>query len=469
MKIGIIGLGTVGTGVYKSLQAFDNIEIVKIAVHNINKPRSVTVPNGMLTNNPMEVVKNPDIDVVVELMGGIEPAWDYIKTALENGKHIVTANKELLAKKGEELFTTSEKYNRVVLYEAAIAGGIPIITPIKTILAGNKINKIQAILNGTTNYILTKMDTDGASYDKVLKEAQKLGYAETDPTGDVEGFDAAYKITTLATISFNSRVKFENVYREGITKIRKEDIEKADELGYKIKLIASASIDENNNADVRVHPMLVPKNSMLAHTNYVTNAVKLSGHPMGSIVLSGPGAGEFPTASSVVGDILAIAKEWGTTDYLLNDEFCSDEDLPKVKEVRNHNLNQIMVYLITLEVMDLILQFMCVIILQNIFFGVLSFIPFVAMIGAFEFAYRKKSTESTETMIAFRKKFYKISAWLGLYFPTRLITIALSSFYPRPFSVLTQECIILMLYFACATLLNLEIDKLHLVNNKKDK
>ena len=317
IKIGLIGLGTVGSGVYKSLEQFDNIEIVKIAVRNINKPRTVEVPIEMLTDNPYDVVNSPEIDVVVELMGGVEPAWNYIKTALENGKHIVTANKELLAKKGEELFNLAETHNRVVLYEAAIAGGIPIIMPIKTILAGNKINKIQAILNGTTNYILTKMDTDGASYEDVLKEAQELGYAETDPTGDVEGFDAAYKITTLATISFNSRVKFENVYREGITKIRKEDMQRANELGYKIKLIASATIDENNNADVRVHPMLVPKSNMLAHINYVTNSVTLSGHPIGSVLLSGPGAGEFPTASSVIGDILAIAREWNTTEYLL--------------------------------------------------------------------------------------------------------------------------------------------------------
>ena len=317
LKIGLIGLGTVGSGVYKSLAEFDNIEIAKIAVRNINKPRSVEVPTEILTDNPYDIVNNPEINVVVELMGGVEPAWDYIKTALENGKHIVTANKELLAKKGEELFNLSEKHNCVVLYEAAIAGGIPIIMPIKTILAGNKINKIQAILNGTTNYILTKMDVDGASYEDVLKEAQALGYAETDPTGDVEGFDAAYKITTLATISFNSRIKFENVYREGITNIRKEDMQSANELGYKIKLIASATIDENNNADVRVHPMLVPKSHMLAHINYVTNSVALSGHPIGNIVLSGPGAGEFPTASSVIGDILAIAREWKTTDYLL--------------------------------------------------------------------------------------------------------------------------------------------------------
>lgn len=317
LKIGIIGLGTVGCGVYKTLQDNQDIEIVKIAVKNINKQRGVDVPKGMLTDNPYEVVNDSSIDVLVELIGGVEPAFDYISTAIKNGKHIVTANKELLAKRGEELFNLAEEYNRVVLYEAAIAGGIPIIMPIKTILAGNKINKIHAILNGTTNYILTKMDVDGASYEDVLKEAQQLGYAETDPTGDVEGFDAAYKITTLATIAFKKRVKIENVYREGITKIRKEDMAKANEFGYKIKLIASATIDENGNADVRVHPMLVPKDNLLAHTDYVTNAVLISGHPIGSIVLSGPGAGEFPTASSVVGDILAIAAEFGKTDYML--------------------------------------------------------------------------------------------------------------------------------------------------------
>lgn len=317
LKIGLIRLGTVGCGVYKTIQNIDNVEIVKIAVKNINKPRSVEVPREMLTDNPYDVVNDPSIDVVVELIGGVEPAYDYISTAIKNGKHIVTANKELLAKRGEELFILSEEYNRVVLYEAAIAGGIPIIMPIKTILAGNKINRIQAILNGTTNYILTKMDVDGASYEDVLKEAQELGYAETDPTGDVEGFDAAYKITTLSTIAFKKRVKIENVYREGITKIRKEDMAKANEFGYKIKLIATATIDENDNADVRVHPMLVSKNSMLAHIDYVTNAVAISGHPIGNIVLSGPGAGEFPTASSVVGDILAIAAEFGRTDYML--------------------------------------------------------------------------------------------------------------------------------------------------------
>lgn len=318
IKIGLIGLGTVGSGVYKTLAGFDNVEISKIAVRNLNKPRNIeNLDTSIITDNPYEVVNDPEISIVAELIGGIAPAFELIKTAIKNGKHIVTANKELLAKHGEELFNFAEKYNKVVLYEAAIAGGIPLIMPIKTILAGNKINKVEAILNGTTNYILTKMDVQGASYADVLKEAQELGYAEADPTGDVEGFDAAYKITTLATIAFRKRVKLENVYREGITKIRPQDMHAANDLGYKIKLIASANIDTEGRADVRVHPMLVSKKSTLAHIDYVTNAVSLEGHPVGSVTLSGPGAGEFPTASSVVGDILAIANELGTSDYIL--------------------------------------------------------------------------------------------------------------------------------------------------------
>lgn len=326
IKIGLIGLGTVGSGVFKTLRTFDNIEVVKIAVRNINKPRNIEgLDNSIITDNPYDVVNCPDIDIVAELAGGLDPAYDLIKTALNNGKHIVTANKELLAKRGEELFNIAKEKNRVILYEAAIAGGIPLIMPIKTILAGNKINKIEAILNGTTNYILTKMDVQGASYDDVLKEAQELGYAEADPTGDVEGFDAAYKIATLATITFNRRIKIENIYREGITKIRAQDMKAANDLGYKIKLIASGKIDEEGNADVRVHPMLVSKKATLAHIDFVTNAVTLSGHPVGSITLSGPGAGEFPTASSVVGDILSIASELETSDYILPMMRCRHE------------------------------------------------------------------------------------------------------------------------------------------------
>ena len=221
VKIGILGFGTVGGGVYKTLRNFDDVEIKKILVRDITKPRNISDEDKhLLTDNPDEIINNPDIDIVVELMGGLEPASTYIKTAIENGKHIVTANKELLAKQGKELFEFAEKNNKVILYEAAIAGGIPVIMPVKTILAGNKITKIQAILNGTTNYILTKMDKDGADYSVVLKEAQEMGYAEADPTSDVEGFDAAYKITTLATIAFGKRVSINNVYREGISNIK---------------------------------------------------------------------------------------------------------------------------------------------------------------------------------------------------------------------------------------------------------
>lgn len=318
IKIGLIGLGTVGGGVFKVLKNFPDVEITKIAVKNIDKPRNIEgLEKTMLTTNPYEIVDNPENTVVVELIGGVHPAYELIKKAIENGKHVVTANKELLAKYGEELFNYAEQHNVVILYEAAIAGGIPLIMPIKTILAGNKITKIEAILNGTTNYILTNMDENQLSYETVLKEAQKLGYAEADPTGDVEGFDSAYKLTTLATITFNKRVKLENVYREGITHVKAEDIKYANELGYKIKLVAYAHIDENDNADVRVHPMFVSKKETLAHINYVKNAVTLTGLPVGKITLSGAGAGEMPTASSVVGDILAIEREYGTTDYIL--------------------------------------------------------------------------------------------------------------------------------------------------------
>lgn len=318
IKIGLIGLGTVGGGVFKVLKDFPDVEITKIAVKNIDKPRNIEGLNrAMLTTDPYEIVNNPESTVVAELIGGVHPAYELIKKAIENGKHVVTANKELLAKHGEELFNYAEQHNVVILYEAAIAGGIPLIMPIKTILAGNKITKIEAILNGTTNYILTNMDVNQSSYETVLKEAQELGYAEADPTGDVEGFDSTYKLTTLATITFNKRVKLENVYREGITKIKAEDIKYANELGYKIKLVAYAHIDKNDNADVRVHPMFVSKEETLAHINYVKNAVTLTGSPVGKITLSGAGAGEMPTASSVVGDILAIEREYGTTDYIL--------------------------------------------------------------------------------------------------------------------------------------------------------
>ena len=339
IKIGMLGLGTVGSGVYKTLKRFDNVEISKISVKNKNKPRNIEgLDENSLITDPYEIINDPTIDIFVEVIGGVNPAWEYISEALKKGKHIVTANKELLAKKGKELFELAEKCNRVVLYEAAIAGGIPLIMPLKTIMAGNKISNIQAILNGTTNYILTKMNADGASYEDVLKEAQELGYAETDPTGDVEGYDAAYKITTLATIAFGKRIDINNVYREGISHVKAQDMTAARELGYKIKLIALGRLNEKGQADVRVHPMLVPNHSTLAHIDYVTNAVGLNGFPIGDIVLSGPGAGEFPTASSVIGDILNIAAEIDKTDYVLPMMRCThsqDADMIPIDETYN--------------------------------------------------------------------------------------------------------------------------------------
>lgn len=336
IKIGLIGLGTVASGVYKTLQSFDNIEIVKIAVRDINKDRNIEgLDKSILTLDANEIVNDESIQIVVELIGGVEPAMTLIKTAINNGKHVVTANKELLAKHGEELFDLAAKNNRVILYEGAIAGGIPIIMPIKTILSANKINKIEAILNGTTNYILTKMDVDKSSYDDVLKEAQQLGYAEADPTSDVEGFDTAYKLATLATISFNKRIKIEDVYREGISKVRAEDIDYANELGYKIKLIAHAEMLDEENADVRVHPMFVSKNTTLAHIDFVTNAVTINGFPIGQVTLSGPGAGEFPTASSVAGDIIVLSNEIGTTDYILPMMRCKHGSVANVVNIKD--------------------------------------------------------------------------------------------------------------------------------------
>ena len=317
VKLGLIGLGTVGTGVVKVLKDYDNIEIKKIAVKNINKKRDIeNLAPSILTTDPFEIVNDPEIDIVVEVIGGTDPAFELLKTAINNKKHIVTANKELLAKKGQELFNFANEKNVTILYEAAIAGGIPIIMPIKTTLAGNKIHKIEAILNGTTNYILTKMEKDNVSYEEVLKEAQKLGYAETDPTGDVEGFDSAYKIATLATIALNQRVDINKIYKEGITKISANDMQFAKELGYKIKLIALAKLTDDNKADVRVHPMLVPQKDCLASINGVTNSVVLEGFPVGRVMFAGPGAGMFPTASSVLGDILAIVSGIGSDNLL---------------------------------------------------------------------------------------------------------------------------------------------------------
>ncbi len=311
LKLGIIGLGTVGQGVVKVLSKFDDIEIVSAAVKNISKKRNVKVQN--ITADAMEIAKNPEIDIVVEVAGGVG-VYEVLVEAIKNKKHIVTANKELLARHGSKLFDLARENGVVILYEAAVAGGIPIITPIKTTLAGNDFTTVAGILNGTTNYILTKMEEENLSYPDCLLKAQQLGYAETDPTGDVEGYDAMYKIAILANIVFGKRIDLNRIYCEGITKISAADIKIADELGYKIKLIAQAKKltykDRDDVLDIRVHPMLVSKSKSLADIKNATNAVMLTGFPVDKVMFVGPGAGEFPTASSVVGDILLIKAEF---------------------------------------------------------------------------------------------------------------------------------------------------------------
>ena len=328
LKVGIIGFGTVGTGVYNVLQDFKDIEIKKIAVKNINKKRNIeNFDETLLTDNPYEIVNNPEIGVVIEVAGGVNPTYDVLKTAIQNKKHIVTANKELLAKEGSELFRLAKENGVIILYEAAVAGGIPIIMPIKTILCANKITKIAAILNGTTIYILTKMGEKELSYDVALKQAQELGYAETDPTGDVEGFDTAYKIAILSTISFNKKVNINKIYREGITKITAQDIKAAKELGYTIKLIALGQVVEDGKVDVRVHPMLVAKKHLLAKVKNATNSIMLTGKPVGELVFTGAGAGAEPTASSVVGDLLVLASELEASNHPLPQAICNHTEI----------------------------------------------------------------------------------------------------------------------------------------------
>lgn len=333
VNIGILGLGTVGSGVVKTLKSFKNINIEKISVRDINKKRSIEVNKEILTTDSYSIVNNPDIDILVELIGGIEPALDLVKTALKNGKHVVSANKELIAKHGKELFEIATKNNVILLYEAAVAGGIPVIMPIKTALSGNNISKVEGILNGTTNYIMTKMTNEGASFEHVLAEAQELGYAEADPTGDVQGYDAMYKIAILASIAFGKRIDVEKIYREGIDKVKPIDIICADELGYKIKLIALAKDIKDKGFDIRVHPMLLPKNHPISNIDDVTNAVVIEGHPVGQVTFSGPGAGEFPTASSVVGDIVSLATEMAVTNNPLPMMRCTHQDYAELVDI----------------------------------------------------------------------------------------------------------------------------------------
>lgn len=324
VNIGLLGLGTVGGGVFKVLKDRKDVEIIKIAVKDKETAQEIEgLDRSLLTEDAKIIVTNPDIDVVIEVIGGTGAAYEFIKIALENGKHVVTANKELIAKKGDELFEIAKANNVLLLFEAAVGGGIPIIMPMKMSLSANKFEKIAGILNGTTNYILTKMDVENADYEAVLKEAQELGYAEADPSGDVLGFDAAYKIAILASIGFKKKIDQEQIYREGINELSPIEFKYADDFGYKIKLIALAQA-VGEKLDVRVHPMLVSTEHPLAHINNVTNSIVIKAQPVNQVMFTGPGAGELPTASSVCADVLAIVSEIQTTNKLLPQMRCEN-------------------------------------------------------------------------------------------------------------------------------------------------
>jgi homoserine dehydrogenase len=321
-KIGLLGYGTVGTGTAEIIldpegrnSLLQDIEIAKVGVRSLDRSRTPELPSGVLTTDLEAIVSDPEIKIVVELLGGLEPARSLILQAIEQGKHVVTANKAVIARHGAEIFTAANQAGVYVLFEAAVGGGIPVIKPLKQSLGVNRIQTVIGIINGTTNYILTQMTEEGADFEEVLAEAQQLGYAEADPTADVDGYDAADKIAILAAIAFNGRIKREEIACEGIRQINATDISYADDLGFVIKLLAIAkrgqspiakSNADNDSLQVRVHPTLVSKNHPLANVNGVYNAILVEGEPLGQVMLFGPGAGKGATASAVVSDIVNI-------------------------------------------------------------------------------------------------------------------------------------------------------------------
>lgn len=318
LKVGLLGLGTVGTGVVKILldtqgrhPLLNTLEIAKVGVRSHPKPRAVDLPETLFTTDLNTIVTDPDIDIIVEAIGGLEPARTLILQAIEQGKHVVTANKAVISRYGEEIYKAATAMGVYVMIEAAVGGGIPVIAPLKQALSVNRIQAVMGIINGTTNYILTRMQTEGGDFESILADAQQLGYAEADPTADVDGLDAADKIAILAALAFGGRVNREEVYCEGIRRISAADISYAKTLGFVIKLLAIAKLPQPANPithiQVRVHPTLVPVNHPLASVNGVNNAVLVEGDPVGQVMFSGPGAGEGPTASAVVSDLLSIA------------------------------------------------------------------------------------------------------------------------------------------------------------------
>ena len=316
IKAALLGAGTGGGGVYKLVErraaempdkVGAELKITKVLVKNLQKKRE-GIPSEVLTDDWEGIIHDPEISIVIELMGGVEPARTYILQALEAGKNVVTANKDLLAEHGQELMEAAERNHRDLCFEAAVGGGIPIIRPLKECLAGNEITEVMGIVNGTTNYILTKMTQEGWDFDDALKEAQRLGFAEADPTADVEGLDAGRKMAILASIAFHSRVTFKDVDVKGITKITAKDIQYAKEFGYTLKLLGVAR-NEEGKMEVGVSPMMIPSTHPLANVNDSFNAVFVHGDAVDDAMFQGRGAGEFPTASAVVGDLISVARD----------------------------------------------------------------------------------------------------------------------------------------------------------------
>ena len=316
--VGLLGLGTVGGGVASILLCPDerhplvhDLNLVSVAVRDLTRSRPVQLPDDILTSDPAEVVNNPQVDVVVEVIGGLEPARTLILQAIQAGKSVVTANKAVIARHGQEIAEAAAKAGVYVLIEAAVGGGIPIIEPLKQSLGGNRINRVSGIINGTTNYILTRMAEEGVAYDVVLSDAKELGYAEADPAADVDGLDAADKIAILASLAFGGSVDRSAIPTQGISQLEGVDVQYASQLGYGVKLLAvaerMAETGEPLPLSLRVQPTLVPKDHPLAGVNGVNNAILVEGDPIGRVMFYGPGAGAGPTSSAVVADILNIA------------------------------------------------------------------------------------------------------------------------------------------------------------------
>jgi homoserine dehydrogenase len=316
IKVGLLGLGTVGGGTLTVLRrnqqeitrrAGREIQVVMAAVRDLKKAEKYTGAGLKLTTNPFDVVDNPEIDIVVELIGGLSPAKELVMMAIEKGKHVVTANKHLIAKHGNEIFAAAQAKGVMVAFEAAVAGGIPIIKAIREGLTANRIEWVAGIINGTTNFILSEMREKGLSFDTVLAEAQRLGYAEADPTFDVEGIDAAHKLTILSAIAFGIPMQFDKAYTEGITKLTGEDVKYAEQLGYRIKLLGITK-RRTNGVELRVHPTLIPEKRLIANVNGAMNAVLVKGDAVGPTLYYGAGAGAEPTASAVVADLVDVTR-----------------------------------------------------------------------------------------------------------------------------------------------------------------